>query len=143
MLIDPNRGGVITVSTSEARKRIAYLVDWVHRPDGQVVLTRNGRRVAAMVSIYDLERIMAEKEVQTNVDHLKHARIRRLDGRWSMAWSQKPTTQECAEEIRRAQLSRAQERAVLEKAGLEPVPGGEVVVEVEEKVQRKRRWWQR
>jgi len=59
------------------------------------------------------------------------------------------TNAEAAEHVQRVQLDRRIERKVLKKAGLEPVPGGELTegmevvreVALESERKRRRRWW--
>ncbi|MEM1375711.1 MAG: type II toxin-antitoxin system prevent-host-death family antitoxin [Pseudomonadota bacterium] len=139
MLITPQPGHTILRSTTEARDQLSALIDWVNRPDGKVILTRHGRKVAALVSIHDMTRIMSEAEMDATIEKIKTGDPHQLPGTFSVInW--RLSGRESAEKIRRAQLSRAKERSILAKNGLEPVPGGEVEVVVEEKVRRKR-WW--
>jgi 2-iminoacetate synthase ThiH len=58
------------------------------------------------------------------------------------------TNAEAAEHVLRVQMDRRTEREVLKKAGLEPVPGGELVEEMEVvrevalgPERKRRRWW--
>lgn len=141
MIVTPQPGHTILRSTSEARDQLSALIDWANRPDGKVILTRHGRKVAALVSIHDMTRIMSEAEMDATIAKIKTGDRRRLPGTFS-AINWRVSSRESAEEIRRIQLSRAQERSILERNGLEPVPGGEVEAVVEEKVKRKR-WWKR
>ena len=54
------------------------------------------------------------------------------------------TPHAAAEEARRVQMGCKAERAVLERAWLAPVEGGELAVEVEEvrEVGQRKRWWE-
>ncbi|MEO1797922.1 MAG: type II toxin-antitoxin system Phd/YefM family antitoxin [Pseudomonadota bacterium] len=139
MMITPERGHTVARTTSEARKSLPELIDWVNRPEGRVILTRHGRRVAALVSLPDLERILSETEMEETIAAIKTGDRRRLPGTFFHLHS-RGSSRESAEELRRIQLTRAQERSILANHGLEPVPGGEVEIVVEEKV-RKRWWW--
>ncbi|RYG92713.1 hypothetical protein EU803_00985 [Loktanella sp. IMCC34160] len=55
------------------------------------------------------------------------------------------TAEEAARELRTLQLTRAEERRSLQKGGLEPVPGGELMEErpawAVELWAKQRKWW--
>lgn len=78
MMITPERGHTVARTTSEARKSLPELIDWVNRPEGRVILTRHGRRVAALVSLPDLERILSETEMEDTIAAIKTGDRRRL-----------------------------------------------------------------
>jgi len=113
------------ISTSRARDRLSAIITAVQDPRAFCVLTRHGHAVAAIVSMAELDRIVESQDIEDVVKHgqrpVKFIYGKGLDAR---------TNQEAAEEIRRAQMDRLTEREVLAQAGLEPVPGGEVAVEM-------------
>ncbi|MEM1102149.1 MAG: hypothetical protein AAGH73_11560 [Pseudomonadota bacterium] len=133
MQTTPNRGHMITRTTTQARKMLPALLDWVQRPNGLVLLTRHGRSVGALVSIYDLQRIWSEEEMERTMEQIRAGDPRGLPGTF-FHLHLRGSSRESAEELRRIQLTRAEERSILANHGLEPVPNGEVAVEVEEKV---------
>ena len=134
-------GHSYSVPTSVARGKLAEIVTLVQDPRSCVILTRHGTPVAAVVSMPELERIWQQQHIEDVVKHGERPVTFRY-GPWEMGAA---TNQEAAEMIQQIQMDRLMEREVLKKAGLEPIPGGEVVAvmpEVEEVVERKRRWWE-
>lgn len=124
------------VPTSAARDRLPGLIQWVQNPRHTVVLTRYGRGVAALVSMEELAMINRAHEV-AEMENKPEAVMFTLGKGMQFA-----TNTEAAAHIRDVQLDRLMERRVLEKAGLEPIAGGEVA-EVAGFVEpkRRRRWW--
>lgn len=64
-----------TVSLSEAKAKLSSLLDSVERHDEEVVITRNGRAAAVLVSPDDLESWKETVTVRTDTDLV--AEIRR------------------------------------------------------------------
>jgi len=131
-------GRSYSVPTSDARRKLSEIVALVQDPRCCVILTRHGKRVAAVVSIPELERIWKQQDIEDIVEHgVRPATF--LFGKWEMGAA---TPAEAAEMIQQIQLDRKMEREVLKNAGLEPIPGGEVTAEMPVEVERKRRWWE-
>lgn len=59
-----------TISTAEARKNLAELVNKVAYGDDPVILTRRGQEIAALVSIAELELL---RQIEDHID-IKDAR---------------------------------------------------------------------
>ncbi|MCR9145601.1 MAG: type II toxin-antitoxin system Phd/YefM family antitoxin [Rhodobacteraceae bacterium] len=134
-------GPTYTLPVSSARARLSEIVLKVQDPRSSFILTRHGKPVAAVVSMEELNRIWSEQEI---ADILAN----RTPVEWvlkGLSKSRMTTPHAAAEKIRKVQMDRKAERAILEYAGMEPVEGGEVGVEVEEvrKVVKRKRWWGR
>jgi len=132
-------GTSYSLPTSAARDRLSTVITQVQDPRSTVILTRHGKPVAAVVSMAELKRIWKEEEIE---DIVKHGRrpARFMFGRGLTA----KTAHEAAEQVHQVQLDRLMEREVLKGAGLEPIPGGELVAEVPDpEPVRVRRWWER
>ncbi len=133
------RGPTHFVSTSEAREKIAEIILLAQDPRAAVVLTRHGKRVAAVVSVEELQRIWKQQDVE---DISLHGSRRYMH--WlGPAELGARTLAEAGEKIQQLQLDRLMEREVLQKAGLPVVQGGELAAVVEVKTRRKgwRKWW--
>ncbi len=133
-------GHSYSLPTSQARAKLSEIVTLVQDPRSTVILTRHGKPVAAVVSMAELGRIWRAQEIEEIVKHGTRPASFRF-GPWDMGAR---TQTEAAEMIQQIQLDRLMEREVLKGGGLEPVPGGEIEVEVEAPVvaERTRRWWQ-
>jgi prevent-host-death family protein len=121
----------------EARERLAEIVLKTQDPSAAVLLTRYGTPVAAVVSMEELRRIRAEEEVAAE------ARSNFL-GRWLVRGMENAgfrTPHEAAAHVRQVQMDRKAERAVLQIAGMRPVEGGELAVEVEVAEPPARKRW--
>ncbi len=127
------------ISTSAARKHLSALITRAQDPRQFVVLTRHGKPVAAIVSMAEMKRIWAIEDRERAIS----------TGKFPVSFtfgkdSKHQTNAEAAEAIQQMQMDRAMERSVLRKAGLSPVPGGELEAEVEKPLPpQKCRWWQR
>ncbi|WP_299301416.1 type II toxin-antitoxin system Phd/YefM family antitoxin [uncultured Litoreibacter sp.] len=129
------------VATSAARDQLPALIHFVQDPRAACILTRHGKDVAAIVSMAELKRIDKQHDIEAITKHGHRPSIFTVGphGFWTNA--------EAAEHIQQLQMDRRIEREVLAKAGLDPVPGGElteevaVVREVEADQQVRRRWW--
>ena len=133
----PRHPHPLRISTSRARDRLSALITRVQDPRAFVILTRHDRPVAALVSMAELERIWDQQDIADAIAGT-HRPVMFTYGKGTGA----RTNREAAEAIRQVQMDRLTEREVLKKAGLEPVPGGEVAVEMEA-APPKRRWWAR
>ncbi len=130
--------------TSEARDRLAEILTFVQDPRRTLILTRYGREVGAIVSMAELERIWNRERM----DRVAAGKSRpwlvqfTKDDRWM-------TDAEAADAVQKLQLTRKIERETLARVGLEPLPGGELIEEVEvvpeveagPEVKRRRWWW--
>lgn len=128
----------LRMKTAEARDKLSTIIERVQDPRSTVILTRYGRDVAAVVSMAELVRIHAHHDME-DITHNGHRPSMFTFGQGFRFH----TNAEAAEHIQRVQLDRRVEREVLAKARLEPVPGGELVEEMEVDVEErgKRRWW--
>ena len=135
------------VTTSVARDQLPSLVHWVQDPRRACILTRHGKDVAAIVSMAELKRIDNQHYMDEIIKDGHRPSVFHIGkGGWK-------TNAEAAEAIQQLQMDRRIEREVLAKAGLEPVPGGELTEEVvvvpeveaqaepEPEVKRRRWWW--
>ena len=134
--MNPGIPTAIRVSTSRAREHLAEIVMRVQDPRAYCILTRHGKQVAAVVSMNELQRIWNMQGVED---------VRKGRGRQKFYWGpncEALTQQEAAEAVLNVQLDRRGEREVLERSGLEPVEGGEVLMEVPRMMPpKRRRWW--
>ena len=62
------------ITVSEARARLADVVDQARVAHDPVFLTRRGRRVAAVIDAEDLERLIEVAEDLTDIDAARSAR---------------------------------------------------------------------
>ncbi len=120
-------------SISQARTRLGELVTRAQDPRQVIVLTRHGKPLAALVSISEAERIWDLQDDDTL--GRKHP-LSGLRGWWSKGRGipgMEPgpdgrylTARDAALKVREIQMTRAEERRILERGGLEPVAGGEI-----------------
>lgn len=129
---------------SEARENLAAIIARVQAPEAACVLTRHGKPVAAVVSMATLARIRRDEDMERFADPRERpGGVLRPDGTFAAS------SREAAEIVREVQLRRWQERQALERVGLQPLEGGELMVDavepaaVAEPVVARRRWWQR
>jgi len=120
------------ITVSEARARLGQLCAEAQDPRRTIVLTRHGRELAAIVSIEEVRRIWALQ------DDAWFGRRNPLTGRrrggglamrsdLTVGPDGKPVTpRAAAEQVREVQMTRAEERRLLEAGGLAPVEGGEI-----------------
>ena len=129
----------VRLPTSQARDRFSEIIHFVQDPRSSCVLTRHGKAVAAVVSMAELRRLHKLHDAEDISDHGHRPVTFTLGKELHM------TNAEAAEHVLRVQMDRLTEREVLKKAGLEPVPGGELTEEMEvvrePARQRRRRWW--
>lgn len=139
------------LTISEAREHLASIVLRVQDPTDACVLTRHGKPVAAIVSMASLARIRRDEDAERWADprHRPLGSVKGLDGR------EATTDREAAEIVREVQLARWQERRVLERQGMTPLAGGELLVDAvvpverevvavepaPEAVAKRRGWW--
>lgn len=139
-------GHSYSLPTSVARDRLSEIITLVQDPRSTMILTRHGKPVAAIVSMPELERIWAQQDIE---DIVKHG-ARPGYFTYGRGGGQR-TRHEAAEAVQKVQLDRRAEREVLKGVGLEPIPGGELVAELDaeevpqevRKAAHGRRWWQR
>ena len=126
------------MSTSKARERLSDIVTHVQDPRTYLVLTRHDKPVAAIVSMAELDRIWKQEDIEDIIHN------GRRPSKWTFGTGGHLTNQEAAEAIQQLQLDRRMEREVLAKAGLEPIPGGEVAEEIEVEIEvpaEVKPWW--
>ncbi|MEY8842096.1 type II toxin-antitoxin system Phd/YefM family antitoxin [Cribrihabitans sp. XS_ASV171] len=129
------------LSVSQARPRLGQLVTRAQDPREVILLTRHGEPVAALVSMAEAQRIWDLSD--DGAVGWKHP-LSGLRGWWrrrSPVPGMEPgpdgtyvTAREAAIQVRKIQMTRAEERRILQAGGLEPVEGGELAAE-------RRRWW--
>ncbi|MBM2575035.1 type II toxin-antitoxin system Phd/YefM family antitoxin [Jannaschia sp. Os4] len=120
----PLDGPAPRLPVSEARERLADLCAHVRDGEDAVVLTRHGRAVAALVGMAWLDRFARVEEQDADAAAGWVPNGLRRDGDRYLSPS------EAAVRLRQVQLDRAAERRLLARAGLEPIPGGEVAAPV-------------
>ncbi|WP_420857469.1 hypothetical protein [Marivivens marinus] len=140
------------MTISNARKRIGWICTHVQDPRNYVVLLRHGKPIAAVVSMVSLKRIQVAED-QDETGHIRHPLYdiwQNGSGSGFPGWEigrrgKMVTAEEAARELRTLQLTRAEERRILQKGGLEPVPGGELMEErpawAVELWAKQRKWW--
>jgi len=121
------------ITISQARAQLGDLVTLAQDPRQVIVLTRHGKPLAALVSISEARRIWDLDAEETT--GWKHP-LSGLRGWWSRGKGipgMEPgpdgtyvTAREAALKVREIQMTRAEERRILARGGLEPVAGGEV-----------------
>lgn len=126
--------------TTTARKKLSDIVTRVQDPRSFCVLTRHGKAMAAIVPMSSLKRIHDLEDIEDVAKHgHQPAKFHFGTGGWR-------SNAEAAEAVLKLQMDRKTEREVLANAGLEPVPGGELVLETEKVVPKKRwvwSWWKK
>lgn len=123
--------------TTVARKHLSEIVTRVQDPRSFCVLTRHGKALAAIVPMSSLQRIFDLEEIEHVPQHGHRPSKFHFDtGDWA-------TNQEAAEAILKIQLDRKTEREVLARAGLDPIPGGELITDFEVQAPAPRRGWLR
>lgn len=115
----------LRVSTTDARDQLSAIITRVQDPRAFCILTRHGKSVAAIVSMAEMKRIMTQQDIE-DISAGRHRPVMFRLGRGGHM-----TNAEAAEAVQKAQLDRRMEREVLATAGLQPVPGGELVLEAE------------
>ena len=120
------------LTISEARVRLGQICAASQDPREVIVLTRHGRDLAAIVSMAEVKRIWSLQDDQWL------GRRNPLTGRrrgQSMVLStglvpgpdgRLVSTHEAAELVREVQMTRAEERRLLARGGLDVVEGGEI-----------------
>lgn len=73
---------------SDARARLAEAVDTARVQHKPVYLTRRGQRVAAVVGVEDLERLIAAAEDLADIEAARSAREEIADGAAPIPWEQ-------------------------------------------------------
>ncbi len=117
------------ITVSEARSRLGELCGKAQDPREPIVLTRHGHEVAAIVSMTEVQRIWALQDREWF--GLRWPWSRRGPVVTPMDLTPGPdgrlmTAREAAEQVQEIQMTRAQERRVLSRGGLDPVEGGEI-----------------
>ena len=120
------------LSVSAARRHLGALVTRAQDPREVIVLTRHGQPIAALVSIPEVERIWRLQEDAwmgrpSALTGRRRGRALVMARELIMGPEGKPVSRrEAAEIIQSRQMTRAEERAMLQAGGLDPVEGGEV-----------------
>lgn len=76
------------ISVSDARARLAEVVDSARVAHDPVYLTRRGRRVAAVVDADDLDRLISAAEDLADIEAAQAARAEMSDGSPAIPWDQ-------------------------------------------------------
>lgn len=121
------------LTISQARARLGELATLSQDPRQVIVLTRYGKPLAALVSMAEAERIW---DLQDDERVGRRHPLSGLRGWWSKGRGiagMEPgpdgrylTARDAALKVREIQMTRAEERRILRRGGLEPVAGGEI-----------------
>jgi prevent-host-death family protein len=76
------------ITVSDARARLADVVDSARVGHDPVYLTRRGRRVAAVIDAEDLDRLIAAAEDLADIEAAAAARAEIRDGEPAIPWEQ-------------------------------------------------------
>ena len=76
------------VSVSDARARLADVVDTARVRHDPVYLTRRGQRVAAVIDAEDLDRLIAAAEDLADIEAARAARAELAAGQAAIPWEQ-------------------------------------------------------
>jgi len=68
-----------TMPLSEAKARLSQIADEVHRTHDRVMITKNGRSYAVLMSVEDLESIEATLELLSDEEALRRVAQARAD----------------------------------------------------------------
>lgn len=138
--MQPKIPTVLRLSTTVARKHLSEIVTKIQDPRSFCVLTRHGKAVAAIVSMNELYRIMRQQDMDDLIDKGRRPAVLTMGGEDFPG----ATPAEVAEQVQKVQFDRLRERTLLRRAGLRPIPGGELMVEEEQPAPAPRgRWWRR
>lgn len=120
-------------TVSQARQQLGHLVMRAQDPRQVIVLTRHGKPLAALVSVTEANRIWDLESDETTGWRHPLSGIRGLWSRGKGIPGMEPgpdgsyvTAREAALKVRELQMTRSEERRILERGGLEPVAGGEI-----------------
>lgn len=117
-------------TVSQARGQLGQLCTRAQDPRQIIILTRHGRDLAAIVSMDEVQRIWSLQHDswfgRSWFGKRRGAVVMRED-LVPGADGQLVTRREAAQQVHEIQMTRLEERQVLEAGGLEPVEGGEVV----------------
>ncbi len=81
-------GVMSEMPVSDARARLADVVDAARVGHDPVYLTRRGRRVAAVIDADDLDRLIAAAEDLADIEAARAARTELADGEPAIPWEQ-------------------------------------------------------
>ena len=81
-------GGMTEMTVSDARARLADVVDAARVGHDPVYLTRRGQRVAAVIDADDLDRLIAAAEDLADLEAARVARAEIADGEPTIPWEQ-------------------------------------------------------
>jgi antitoxin Phd len=76
------------LSVTEARARLADVVDTARVDHAPVYLTRRGKRIAAVIDADDLERLISAAEDLADLEAARAARQEMADGESPIPWEQ-------------------------------------------------------
>lgn len=76
------------ITVSDARARLADVVDAARVGHAPVYLTRRGQRIAAVIDSEDLDRLIAAAEDLADIEAAKAARQELVDGAAAIPWEQ-------------------------------------------------------
>ena len=76
------------ITVSDARARLADVVDAARVGHDPVYLTRRGQRVAAVIDADDLDRLISAAEDLADIEAAKAARAEIADGEGTIPWEQ-------------------------------------------------------
>ncbi len=76
------------ITLSDARARLADVVDAARVEHDPIYLTRRGQRVAAVIDAEDLDRLLAAAEDLADIEAARAARAEMGDGEPTIPWEQ-------------------------------------------------------
>lgn len=76
------------MTVTDARARLADVVDAARVRHDPIYLTRRGQRVAAVIDAEDLDRLIAAAEDLADIEAARAARDEMADGAESIPWEQ-------------------------------------------------------
>ena len=88
LAVSAYRGDMTEITVSDARARLADVVDSARVGHDPVYLTRRGQRVAAVIDAEDLDRLIAAAEDLADLEAAAAARAEMADGESAIPWEQ-------------------------------------------------------
>lgn len=76
------------LTVSDARARLADVVDAARVRHDPIYLTRRGQRVAAVIDAEDLDRLISAAEELADIEAAREARAEMADGEEAVPWEQ-------------------------------------------------------
>ena len=118
-------GAMSEITVSDARARLADVVDAARVGHDPVYLTRRGQRVAAVIDAEDLDRLIASAEDLADIEAAKAARAEIADGDATIPWEQVEVAPAAVRQLRKLDPpARRRVQAAIELLADQPRPSG-------------------